>query len=292
MSNERYNFNIEALTKLNFQLLYISTAKYEEDWQSLPHAHHFTELFYVISGQGNFLVDNDLFPVKESDLVIVNPHVEHTEQSRDNKPLEYIVFGVEGITFTFGESQLTKSYGYYNYSTEKNHLLDFSQILLKELNQKQSGYEAICHNLLEVLLIFISRNYELGILSSPSSRMSKECAIAKRYLDLNYSQNISLDSLALATHTNKYYLSHTFSKCLGISPINYLIQKRLQISKDLLTSTNYSIAQIASSTGFASQSYFSQIFKKFTNLSPNQYRKLNSSKLAEQDVKPVKSAQE
>ena len=45
---------------------------------------------------------------------------------------------------------------------------------------------------------------------------------------------------------------------------------------DLLCNTNHSIAQIASSTGFASQSYFSQIFKKAVGLSPNQYRKRNS----------------
>ena len=79
-----------------------------------------------------------------------------------------------------------------------------------------------------------------------------------------------------ATHINKFYLSHTFSKYLGMSPITYLIQRRLQISKDLLTQTDYSIAEIAASTGFASQSYFSQIFKKFTGISPNQYRKQNA----------------
>ena len=61
-----------------------------------------------------------------------------------------------------------------------------------------------------------------------------------------------------------------------MSPITYLIQRRLQISKDLLTQTDYSIAEIAASTGFASQSYFSQIFKKFTGISPNQYRKQNA----------------
>lgn len=67
MSNERLNFdkNLETLQKLNFQLLYASTSKYEGDWQSLPHTHHFTELFYVISGLGKFLVEDRLITVKE-----------------------------------------------------------------------------------------------------------------------------------------------------------------------------------------------------------------------------------
>ena len=79
MSNERLNFdkNLETLQKLNFQLLYASTSKYEGDWQSLPHTHHFTELFYVISGLGKFLVEDRLITVKENDMVIVNPNVAH-----------------------------------------------------------------------------------------------------------------------------------------------------------------------------------------------------------------------
>ena len=278
MSNERLNFdkNLETLQKLNFQLLYASTSKYEGDWQSLPHTHHFTELFYVISGLGKFLVEDQLITVKEHDMVIVNPNVEHTEKSMDSKPLEYIVFGVEGLTFSFGSPEAPQNYGYYNYSAEKKHLLNFSQLMLREIKEKKNGYEQVCHDLLEVLLIYIPRNDQFGIISTDTSRMPKECASAKRYLDANYAQPITLDSLAAATHINKFYLSHTFSKYLGMSPITYLIQRRLQTSKDLLTQTDYSIAEIASSTGFASQSYFSQIFKKFTGMSPNQYRKQNT----------------
>lgn len=278
MSNERLNFdkNLETLQKLDFQLLYASTSKYEGDWQSLPHTHHFTELFYVISGLGKFLVEDHLITVKENDLVIVNPNVEHTEKSMDSKPLEYIVFGVEGLTFSFCSQEVPQNYGYYNYSAEKKHLLNFSQLMLREIKEKRNGYERVCHDLLEVLLIYVTRNDQFGILSTDSSRMPKECAVAKRYLDSNYAQPITLDSLATETHINKFYLSHTFSKYLGMSPITYLIQRRLQVSRDMLVQTDHSIAQIASSTGFASQSYFSQIFKKFNGMSPNQYRKLNT----------------
>lgn len=279
MSNERLNFdkNLEALQQLKFQLLYASTSKYEGDWQSLPHTHHFTELFYVISGLGKFLVEDRLITVKENDMVIVNPNVEHTEKSLNSKPLEYIVFGVAGLTFSFGSQEMPKNYGYYNYSADKKHLLNFSQLMLREINEKRNGYEQVCHDLLEVLLIYIARNDRLGILTGDAARMPRECAAARRYLDANYALPITLDSLADATHINKFHLSHIFTKHLGMSPINYLIRRRLQISRDLLTQTDHSIAQIASSTGFASQSYFSQVFKKNAGMSPNQYRKKHSS---------------
>lgn len=275
MSNERLNFdkNMENLQKLDFRLLYASTSKYEGDWQSLPHTHHFTELFYVLSGQGNFLVDNHTITVRENDMVIINPNIEHTEQSLDAKPLEYMVFGVDGLTFLFGDVSSPKNYGFYSYSLGKSSFYSFSQILLREINEKNSGYEIICHDILEVLIITIARSENIGVLAEESARLPRECAAAKRYLDSNYAQPITLDSLAEATHINKFYLSHTFTRILGMSPINYLINRRLAVAKDLLIQTNHSIAQIASSTGFASQSYFSQIFKKVVGMSPNQYRK-------------------
>lgn len=273
MSNERFNLTAGNLSKLDFKLLYISTSKYEGDWQSFPHVHHFSELFYVTSGQGYFLAGSEQLTVTENDLVIVNPHVEHTEKSMDARPLEYIVFGIEGLTFDFGEKFSGLGFGCCNLSSDKNRILNFSQIMLQEILDKKPGYDLVCHDLLEVLLIHIIRARRLSVVGDNAAKIPKECAIARRYLDTHYSQNITLDSLAEATHTNKYYLSHIFRDCFGRSPINYLTQKRLEVSRELLSSTDHSIAQIASSAGFASQSYFSQTFKRLTGMSPNQYRR-------------------
>lgn len=133
-----------------------------------------------------------------------------------------------------------------------------------------------CHGLLQVLLVYIARKQNLSVISDSSFRLSKECALAKRYIDINYSQNITLDSLAEITHINKFYLAHSFTECIGQSPINYLTNRRLEASKELLTSSNLSVTQVASSVGFSSQSYFSQNFQKKVGMSPRQYRKLHS----------------
>lgn len=280
MSNERFNLNVQTLKKIDFKLLYISTSKYEGDWQSLPHTHHFTELFYVVKGHGNFLVEDEIITVNEQELVIVNPNIPHTEMSLNAKPLEYVVFGVEGLTFDFGDQDSPKGYGAFFNLPYKSTLLNFFHILLQEISEKKSGYELVCHDILELVLVFLSRTNKVQVLSATAQKLTKECAHAKRYLDLNYHQNITLDSLAELTHTNKYYLAHSFTSYMGMSPINYLIQKRLSVSKELLASTDYSIADISSSTGFSSQSYFSQIFKKHTGQTPQQYRK---STTAEQE---------
>ena len=116
------------------------------------------------------------------------------------------------------------------------------------------------------------RNDHLSIVPRDQKLLNRECAQIKNYLDANYAEDISLDTLAALTHMNKYYLAHAFAKYTGLSPINYLLQKRIQEAKSLLESTTCSIAEISNILGFSSQSYFSQAFKKATGKTPVQYR--------------------
>lgn len=277
MSFESINLDSANNTQ-DFRLRYVSISKYEEDWQSIPHTHQFSELFYVLSGKGVFYIEDEIVPVETDDLMIINPHVEHTEKTLPNDPMEYIVFGVEGLAFSFDDpdSDNTKEYSYYSYGADKSQLINFAQLMVKEFRDKKPGFELVCHGLLQVLLVFISRKQHLNVISDTSFQLSKECALAKRYIDANYSKNITLDSLAEITHINKFYLAHSFTECMGQSPINYLTEVRLAASKQQLTTSNMSIAQIATNNGFSSQSYFSQIFKKKVGITPQQYRKRNS----------------
>ncbi len=282
MGNTRHRIDNEKPSAFGqARLLYVSTSKYEGDWQSILHSHPFSELFYVINGQGAFLAEGSEFPVKQNDMVIINPHVQHTEKSLPGAPLNYIVLGIEGLSFSFGRlataragvsSQPTPD-TVYKHNMSKTNVYSYLNIMLEEITEQQEDYEAVCQNLLEVLLICILRSGSLSVVPDNSRLLNRECTQIKNYLDANYSETITLDSLAALTHMNKYYLAHTFTKYVGLSPINYLLQKRIQEGKSLLESTSYSIAQISDLLGFSSQSYFSQAFRKATGMTPMQYRK-------------------
>ncbi len=282
MGNTRHRIDNEKPSAFGqARLLYVSTSKYEGDWQSILHSHPFSELFYVINGQGAFLAEGSKFPVKQNDMVIINPHVQHTEKSLPGAPLNYIVLGIEGLSFSFGRlataragvsSQPTPD-TVYKHNMSKTNVYSYLNIMLEEITEQKEDYEAVCQNLLEVLLICILRSGSLSVVPDNSRLLNRECTQIKNYLDANYSEDITLDTLAALTHMNKYYLAHTFTKYMGLSPINYLLQKRIQEGKSLLESTSYSIAQISDLLGFSSQSYFSQAFRKATGMTPMQYRK-------------------
>ncbi len=263
------------------RLLYLSTSKDEGDWRSIRHSHPCSELFYVVSGSGIFAAEKEEFPVTKDDMVVINPYVEHTERSGSASPLEYIVLGIEGLSFFLedtasvreGVCVRTSSGAVYKYNMQRADVYPCLDIMLREIACRKDHHEAVCQCLLEVLLICLLRSSHLTAAEERNHILNRECAQIKHYLDANYSENITLDFLAGITHMNKYYMVHAFTKYTGLSPINYLIRKRVKEGKALLASTSYSIAQISTQLGFSSQSYFSQVFKKATGETPVQYRK-------------------
>lgn len=276
MSNK--HFEIPAAQSTNeirqvAKLIYISSAKYGEDWHSTLHSHTCTELFYVIGGAGQFRIADMIRTVYAGDLVIVNPGVEHTEISLSSSPLEYIVLGIEGLEYSAGEEQDSR-YGIINFSVTGEEILLLLRGLLHEIQHRPPKYELICQDLLEILVIHLMRHSDFSMtLSAVSHRTNKECAVVRRYLDAHFKENITLDQLAAMAHVNKYHMVHSFTREYGISPINYLISRRIYESRYLLNNTDHSLAQISQMLGFSSPSYFSQRFKKLEGVTPMQYRK-------------------
>lgn len=271
MSCERYDIQLSAAPREEIRLLYISKSRFGGDWRSVPHTHTCTELFYCMRGKGQFNIEGALHSVSPDDMIAVNPLVEHTELSLNANPLEYVVLGIEGVEFLFEN----KNSGYAFLTCREAHeeILFLLKMLLHEVDENADGCETVCQDLLEVLLFTLVRANNITVRPGAEKRTNKECAAAKRYLDENFRENISLDRLAEVTHINKYYLAHAFQKEYGTSPINYLIRRRIAESKALLASTDYSLSEISGMMGFSSPSYFSQSFHKLESLSPTEYRR-------------------
>lgn len=275
MSNRYYDLTSPKTSPLNrkaTRLLYVSAAKYGGDWNSLLHSHACTELFYVVGGLGQFRIEDRTLSVKPDDLVIVNPQVEHTEVSLNANPLEYIVLGVEGLEFTAREGGDAR-YSLFNFRRGREELLSLFHSILQEIDQKPAGYELVCQDLLEVLVVKLMRQTDFLLTISPHGRSSKECAQVKRYIDQHFKESLTLDALAEMAHVNKYYLVHSFSREYGVSPINYLNGRRVEESRYLLAHTDHSLSQIAQMLNFSSASYFSQSFRRQSGMSPMEYRR-------------------
>ena len=253
------------------KLLNIASAKYGGDWHSVPHTHNHMELFFIVGGKGQFLIQDQLYPVNANNLVIINPNILHTEVSLNAQPLEYIVLGIEGIELASSEN----SNGRFSMLDhfESAEISGCLRNILREMEQKSTGYEDVCQAYMEILIIRLMRSTALSVPAQPPVvSKNRQCAAVKQYIDQHFKETLTLDQLAEMVHMNKYYLSHTFKKEYGVSPISYMITCRVEESKYLLAETDLSISQIAQLLNFSSPSYFSQVFHRSQAISPMEYR--------------------
>lgn len=95
----------------------------------------------------------------------------------------------------------------------------------------------------------------------------------KKYIETHLDEELDRDSLASMVYLNADYLSHLFKKDTGTSLINYIIDRRIARSKELLAKGEMSIRDIALTCGFQNISYFSRQFKKSTGMTPREFRK-------------------
>ncbi len=259
------------------KLLNVASSRYGGDWHSVPHTHNHTELFFIVSGRGRFLIEDQVFPVDVNDLVIINPNVSHTEDSLNAQPLEYIVVGIDGIELATSAN----SNGRFCFldHVESAEISSCLRNILREMELKNVGYKDICQAYMEILIIRLMRNTALAVHAEPADNSgNRQCAAVRRYIDTHFKEPLTLEQLAEEAHINKYYLSHAFKQEYGVSPINYLISRRISESKYLLAETDLSMSQIAQLLGFSSLSYFSQVFRKTQNVSPMEFRQNSRSK--------------
>ena len=109
-------------------------------------------------------------------------------------------------------------------------------------------------------------------------RKSEENPIIKKvcsFVEQNLSRDISLENAAEYAGVSSFYLSKLFKEEKGETFINYVTDKRLEKSRQLLAETDSSIKEITANVGYNDQNYFSRIFKTKYGVSPKEYRKSN-----------------
>ncbi len=96
----------------------------------------------------------------------------------------------------------------------------------------------------------------------------------KKTLENDFNAEISTKEIADKYKISHYYLLHQFKSSTGLTVTDYKNELKLAYAKDLLLNSHKTIAEIAFDSGFGSSSYFSKIFKKYTAVSPSEYKNI------------------
>lgn len=264
---QQHHVNLKSSVKLSHVNMYHC----ESPASNIFPGHPYSKIIFIQKGQGQFYFGNEFLPVQENDLLLVNPDKQKFSVDVRQSPLDFIILGIENLFFTNDANNAVSPFTRLSFSSDLCQNL--MRMLILEVEKHSEYYEEACRHYLNLILIEIQRDTNIHYDYPSKEKSNKDCSFVKDYLDTHFTENITLDILSKESKMNKYYLVHSFTKHFGCSPISYLNEKRIEESKNLLETTNHSIASIASMIGFSSQSYFSQSFKKNTFMTPNEYRR-------------------
>ncbi|KEK21954.1 bifunctional transcriptional activator/DNA repair enzyme AdaA [Bacillus gaemokensis] len=95
------------------------------------------------------------------------------------------------------------------------------------------------------------------------------------YIDNNYSEPLTLETLANMCHGSPYHLQRTFKRIKELTPMEYIQQVRVSKATEYLTNTKQTIMEIGIIVGIPNTAHFATVFKKKTGYTPTEYRKIN-----------------
>lgn len=150
------------------------------------------------------------------------------------------------------------------------------ELFVLETKSKGRNGKAYLNNLISLLSTHYIQNYSNYFdLKNDQLSASKfdqgQMARIDSYIEQNIGNNISVDDLADLLRCSKFYFLREFKKLTGATPYQYLMGKRLEQAKALLSSEN--IAVVAHELGFNDQSHFTRAFKNHFGLTPGQFLK-------------------
>ena len=154
-------------------------------------------------------------------------------------------------------------------SLEYEHI--FKQIIL-ELQRCQDDYEEMLALLLTRRLIVFKRELSREHILK-NEYLDREMDYAVSYFNENYNKDISIEQYAESRGMSVSWFIRNFKKYTGLTPMQFIVSRRINNAQLLLEQTNYSINEIAKVVGYDNQLYFSRLFRKQKGFSPSQYRK-------------------
>jgi transcriptional regulator GlxA family with amidase domain len=145
---------------------------------------------------------------------------------------------------------------------------------MSEYEENSIGRESLLYNLSSIIAHELIRSVLNFKTDSDTSIKKTEVQIAINYMNQNFGEKITIETLSKLTNMSESNFNRIFKKEMGLSPIEYLINVRIKKAKKFLRARNLTITEISMKCGFYSISHFSSCFMKQLGMSPSDYENL------------------
>jgi len=250
------------------------------------HVHDYHQLLFFTAGEGLQCADGQRLPLRTGDLLFVPIRTEHRSVFPPGKKSECYVLDFHGDLFTPalpGDKEaldVIDKMAWFRGRVPLSaaggaRLRPIFDELLVEFQRKEPAYQAVLKMMLLRILIVIARDEEFhrqGKPVCPPPSHQQMIAEVLHYLHAAYMKAITVESVLEFCPLSRSHFHAVFKQATGQTFVECLTAIRLDKAKEQLAGTDLPVADIASMVGFATSSYFGQIFRGATGVSPGQYR--------------------
>ena len=249
------------------------------------HWHTEFEFVYVETGTVYFGISDKQFALSEGQGVFINSKILHRYFSQGNAIvpnfvlMPYFIAAQDSLIYQKYVLPIMASPMDYQIFSQDIPWQAQALSLMREITaaqEKASDVELVNSDLIQKIWHILYQNTDvehMGKKENYSASSQARLQLMMQYIHQDFAYNISLSDIADQAKVSKSTALNLFQRYLGISPVTYLINYRLQEAAKLLASTEKKVTVISKDTGFDSVDYFCKAFKKYYKLTPTEYRK-------------------
>ncbi len=283
---------LKSIDELHLLVLNVGLAIHNADWNWKNISSPFTRLYYVTEGTALLILPSGIQELKPNNLYLIPSFTEHSYQC-DTHFCHYYLHIYEDINSGSG---LLED---WNFPVEiTSNVIDrelFARLCEINPNMKLKNSNPASYDNNDMLIQNIIKNKERtfcdkvesrGIVYQLLSRFVKDIKPkidvsddriqrALSYIRKNVYTSISLEDLSQKSYLSKDHFIRLFKKEVGLTPLQYINQKKIEKAQLILITNDIPIKNIAYMLAFEDHSYFNRVFKKETGMTPQQYKLLN-----------------
>ncbi len=229
------------------------------------------QLHQVLGGQGKLVLGDEEYLVGPGDVFFLFPGIPHHYMPVSAQ------WEMAWVSFHGREASQLLAYAGINSSgvgkLRSEALLKGIEEMLLMGEKEAGGFEVECSKQLYSMLLDLKK-----LLIEPAGR-NEEMERMKpvlRYIAQHLQRPLPLAELAEVASVSPQYLCRLFQKTMNMRPLYYVNQERISLSKKLMFSErNKKIYEIAHQVGYENSSYFCAVFKRYTGMSPEDFKRLH-----------------
>jgi AraC-like DNA-binding protein len=226
-------------------------------------------IHYILSGHGVFCCAGKQHRLSTGDgfLVVPSQLVSYTADDKDPWTYCWVGFNGSDAKRLMDQTGLLNREPVFHYS-EDNRL----ERLLTDICNASGSSPSEEARMEAGLLLFLAELIDQFGKNSPAQDLGYEYVKkAIKFIDYNYSCNITVSSIAASAGISRSHLYRLFMQHISMPPNEYLMRYRIGKAAELLKTGGLTVGEVAYSTGFSDQLYFSRVFRRYMGVPPSRY---------------------